>query len=283
MLTVQRIITTIAEWVPQRMKLALRGQPASPNRVANAIHSILNRAPGERYPILECGGVLEGYRMRVDWTKHRTFAYGTWEPEVVEIISKHVKPGMRVLDIGAHGGFYALLLSKLVGPTGQVIAFEPLPANYRVLEENLALNGVKNVQIQREAVGKCSGEMEFSVPDPENSLVAGQVFPADPRGSMSVQVVSLDDFLLERGVDVDFIKMDVEGAEGDIMRGARRTLETFHPRMMVELHDMDKQTSRHPVAVMMEDLGYRIQWLSEAGYTVHTFAEWPTRATAYGA
>jgi FkbM family methyltransferase len=194
-----------------------------------------------------------------------------------------VKSGMTVLDIGAHGGFYALLLSKLVGPTGQVIAFEPLPANYRVLEENMALNRVTNVQVRREAVGKRSGEMDFEVPDPEDSLVAGQVSAADPRGSMRVRVVSLDDFLLERGVHVDFIKMDVEGAEGDILQGARRTLETFHPRMMVELHDMDKQTSRHPVVVMMEDLGYQIQWLSEAGYTVHTFAEWPTRATASGA
>jgi len=282
-MTVQRIITTMAEWVPQSMKITLRGHRGSPNRTANAIHSILNRAPGERYPVLDCTGVLEGYRMRVDWTKHRSFAYGTWEPEVVEIITNHVKPGMRVLDIGAHGGFYALLLSKLVGPTGQVIAFEPLPANYRVLEENIALNGVKNVQIQCEAVGERSGEMEFRVPDPEDSLIAGQVSPADPRGYMSVRVVSLDDFLFERGVHVDFIKMDVEGAEGDILRGAWRTLRTFHSPMMVELHDVDKQKSRHPVVVMIEELGYQIQWLSEAGYTVHTFAEWPTRATASGA
>jgi hypothetical protein len=140
----------------------------------------LNCAPGEKYPVLDCSGVLEGYRMRVDWTQLRGFAYGTWEPEVVKTITNHVKPGMTVLDIGAHGGFYALLLSKLVGPTGQMIAFEPLPANYRFLEENIALNRVTNVQIRREAVGKRSGEMDFEVPDPGESVVAGQVSPCRP-------------------------------------------------------------------------------------------------------
>jgi hypothetical protein len=84
MMTVQRIMTTMAEWVPQSIEIALRGPLGSPNRLANAVHSILNCAPGERYPVLNCSGVLAGYRMRVDWTKHRSFAYGTWEPEIAE-------------------------------------------------------------------------------------------------------------------------------------------------------------------------------------------------------
>jgi tRNA A58 N-methylase Trm61 len=71
--------------------------------------------------------------MRVDWQIHRSFVYGSWEPEVVGMIKQQVTAGMRVLDLGAQSGFYSLLFSKLVGPQGSVIAFEPLPANYRLL------------------------------------------------------------------------------------------------------------------------------------------------------
>lgn len=279
-MSVQRIITTVAEWVPQSVKIAMRGKRSSPSRFANAIHSILNRAPGERYPVLNCSGVLEGYRMRVDWTKKRSFAYGTWEPEVVKVIQQHVSPGMTVLDVGAHSGFYTLLLSKLVGPQGHVIAFEPLPVNFRILEENIALNGLKNVTARREAVGERSGELKFEVPGQEDSLVAGPFRDDDARGVIDVPVVSLDDFLFERGLKVDLIKMDVEGAEDDVMRGAQRMLETFHPGMAVELHNVDKQTGRHPVVVYLEEMGYQIQWLSEVKYTAHTFGEWRAQTPA---
>lgn len=283
MMTVQRLLTTMAECVPLSVKTALLGKRAAPSRFANIIHSILNRTPGERYPVLKCSGALEGYRMKVDWTKHRSFAYGTWEPEVVRVISENVSPGMVALDIGAHSGFYTLMLSKLVGPTGKVIAFEPLPANFRILEENVALNEITNVQLQQRAVGEHSGEGNLEVPDPGDSLVAGPMIAEDPCGSMKVPTVSLDNFLFERKLRVDFIKMDVEGAEGDILRGARRILETFHPRMMVELHGMEKQEACHPVANLMAEFGYEIQWLGDMGDTAHTFAEWKGMAAAHGA
>ena len=282
MITVQRLLTTMVECVPQSVKIALRGKRGAPRRLANAIHSILNRMPGERYPVLNCSGVLKGYRMKVDWTKHRSFAYGTWEPEVVGVITQNVRPGMVALDIGAHSGYYTLMLSKLVGAKGRVIAFEPLPPNFRILQENVELNRATNVQRQQQAVGERSGEGILIVPDPMDSLVAGPMIAADPRGIMRVPTVSLDDFLFEHGTSVDFVKMDVEGAEGDILRGARRTLETFHPCMMVELHDMEKQEGRHhPVADLMEEFGYEIRWLSEVGYTAHTFAQWKPKAAAY--
>ena len=67
--------------------------------------------------------------MRVDWQIHRAFIYDSWEPEVTQVLDRIVAPGMTVADIGAQSGFYTLLLSKRVGAKGQVIAFEPLPAN----------------------------------------------------------------------------------------------------------------------------------------------------------
>jgi FkbM family methyltransferase len=274
-MNVQRIVTRMAQCVPRTVKIALRGKRSAPSRFANAVHSLLNRVPGEKYRVLSCSGVLKGYKMRIDWTKHRSFAYGTWEPEVVDSIRENVLPGMTVMDIGAHAGFYALLFAKLVGPAGQVIAFEPLPANFRLLEENIALNGLRNVLVRHEAVGERSGKLNLEVPDLEDHLLAGPMSSADPRGSMTVPVVSLDDFILQRGLHIDFIKMDVEGAEGSILRGAQETLRASHPAMVVELHNAERQAGRHPVAAYMEGLGYQVQGLSEVGYTTHTFMQWP--------
>ena len=84
----------------------------------------------------------------MDWQLHRSFAYGSWEPEVVGSIQKHAMPRTRVLDIGAQSGFYSLLLSRLVGPNGMVFAFEPLPASFRILEENMRMNKIQNVTIK---------------------------------------------------------------------------------------------------------------------------------------
>ena len=131
-------VTKVAGYVPRSVKTALRGQHGSPHWLANRIHDFLNRLPVDRYPVLACAGRLKGYQMRVDWQIHRAFVYDSWEPEVTQAIDRTVKPGMIVVDIGAQSGFYTLLLSKRVGLNGKVIAFEPLPANYRLLDENLA-------------------------------------------------------------------------------------------------------------------------------------------------
>ena len=176
-----KLIAKLAECFPQSLKIALRGEHGSPNRLANIIHRFLNRLPGARYPILPCGGRLKGYRMRVDWQIHRAFIYDSWEPEVTQAIDQTVVPGMTVADIGAQSGFYTLLLSRRVGAKGQVIAFEPLPANYRLLEENLRLNNIENVIVRREAVADRTGALNFQFPSDEPSLIAGPLLPEDAR------------------------------------------------------------------------------------------------------
>ena len=221
-MTLQRIITAVVEWVPQSFKIALRGQRGSPHPLANAIHSILNRLPAERYPVLPCAGILQGFRMRVDWQIHRSFAYGTWEPEVVQAIQQEVNPGMNVLDLGAQSGFYTLLLSRLVGPEGQVFAFEPLPANFRLLDENVRLNDLQNVVVKHEAVAQASGDLSFQFPHHEKSLVAGPLHEDDNLGTLTVKGISMDDIVLRAKVPINFVKMDIEGAEWVALQGAER-------------------------------------------------------------
>jgi FkbM family methyltransferase len=273
-LDLQRLVAAVIKSVPQKVQLALRGRRGAPSQFATSIHKILNRLPGQRYLVLECTGALDGYRMMLDWNKDRSFAYGTWEPEVVNVISKSVSPGMTALDLGSYGGFFTLLLSQLVGPKGRVIAFEPLPANFRVLEENVRLNSIENVTVERLAVSSQSGEFRLDVPSLESPLLAGPFQDEDDRGTTLVPATSLDDYIFQKETRVDFIKIDVEGAEDDVLRGAQRTLATFHPTMVIELHNLENEHGLHPAVADLEKSGYELQRLSEALYTTHILARW---------
>jgi FkbM family methyltransferase len=270
----QGIVAAVAEWIPVRVKTALKGKRSSPSRFARVVHSILNRLSNDRYPILPCAGVLRGFKMRVDWRIHRGFAYGSWEPEVVETIQRVVGPGMTALDIGAQSGFYSLLLSRLVGPRGKVVAFEPLPANYRLLDENLAINGIQNVVARHEAVADFPGEMQFSFPHHEASLVAGPLLPGESTGTFPVPCTTLDQYAVESSDKIQFIKMDVEGAETAVLLGARNLLGALHPCMMIELHFSENQSGPHPALAIVEEMGYGIEWLGEVGATAHILARW---------
>ena len=272
-MNVQEIITKVAGCVPRSVKVILRGRRSSPRRTAAAIHRFLNRVPGDRYPVLSCGGALKGYRMKLDWNKHRSFAYGSWEPEVVDAVSRVVRPGMRAVDIGAHGGFYVLLLSKLVEQSGAVVAFEPLPANFRILDENVTMNALRNVTTEAMAVCDHSGQFDLEVPDIDASVLAGPIDASEVGKVLSVPCVSLDDYFASHAVPIDFIKMDVEGAEGKVLEGARNVVDRYHPTMMIELHDVGN-AEVHPVPLYLRRIGYTIEWLSEAGFTAHTLARW---------
>jgi FkbM family methyltransferase len=282
MSNLRKIAATVVNSLPQGVQISLRGKRGAPSRLANWVHIVLNRLPGQRYMILDCSEPLEGYRMRLDWKKDRSLAYGTWEPEVVQATSKSVLPGMTALDIGAYAGFFTLLLSKLVGSKGKVVSFEPLPANFRVLEENLKLNSIQNVVLEKQAVSSNPGQISLEVPSLESSLLAGPFEDDDERGSMLVPSTSLDDYVFRNEMRVDFIKIDVEGFEDEVLIGAERTLDTFHPIMIIELHNLDNERGVHPAVDDLKKFGYRLRGLSDALYTTHMLADMPAQLRVEG-
>jgi FkbM family methyltransferase len=147
------------------------------------------------------------------------------------------------------------------------------------LEENLELNRITNVTVERSAVADRSGEINFDFPIDEPSLVAGPVFANDNRGTFNVPSVSIDDFIFQRRIPVDFIKMDVEGAEGMVLRGAKRTLEEFHPILAIEIHSTGRESPSFSIPAHLQELGYEIRWLTEeGGYNSHILATWKTKA-----
>jgi FkbM family methyltransferase len=161
---------------------------------------------------------------------------GNYEVHEAAFCERTISPGATVIDVGANIGLYTLLFSKLVGDTGRVLAFEAAPENVNRLEANLALNDVHNVDVLGVAVSNRLGTADLHLfGTNRNALhslapvrIADQSFKeADrtPNETIEVETLTLDFFCADRGIDhVDFLKVDVEGAELHVLEGAERLI-----------------------------------------------------------
>lgn len=161
-----------------------------------------------------------------------------WECGERKFITQFLKRGMVFFDIGAHLGFYTLLASRLVTPRGKVVAFEPNPYIKRRLVWHLILNRCTNVHLEEVAVGDRTGKADFFILADRSDLSSLQVHPrcfaSHKISKIIVQMTSLDDYVMNNNITkIDFIKVDVEGAEWLVLKGATR-LE-FRPIWLVEL------------------------------------------------
>lgn len=190
---------------------------------------------------------------------------GRIEPQVTALLVDHLRPGMGFVDVGAHYGYFSVVASRLVGPAGRVVAFEPGRETARLLEANVA--HLDNVVIERAAVHAHGGSLELTDFGPAASAlntVTGQArVPRDERGRLRgrrywVPTVSLDDYSAEHDLRPDFVKLDAEGAELDILEGAQRLLRTVAPVLIVETGDyQDMVAPSTALSIdLLESLGY---------------------------
>ncbi|MET4040315.1 FkbM family methyltransferase [Bradyrhizobium sp. RT6a] len=154
---------------------------------------------------------------------------GTYERVIAKSIAARVKPGMTVFDVGAHAGYYTLMLSRLVGHQGRVFAFEANPENAKKLRRHLHINRVKNVELIEAAVSDQSGMAFFEI----NAHLGKYGYMGTlAETGIPVQTVVLDDFPVP-----DLIKMDIEGAETRAFVGASRLLSEQRTAIFLALHD----------------------------------------------
>jgi len=163
-----------------------------------------------------------------------------WEPHNDRhVFVSHLREGMTVMDVGANWGLYSLLISRAVGPSGKVYAFEPVPEIFARLKEHIALNNATNVIPVPIALSDEKGIMKMSVKGGESSL-----FRRVSDEFVEVQVERLDDFVEREGIErVDAIKIDVEGAELKVIRGADKTIRRNKPILMVEVFPVTLQAA----------------------------------------
>jgi len=194
------------------------------------------------------------------------YALGVSEPGVQKILESFVKPGMTVYDGGANVGFLSILLARLVGPGGRVVSFEPLPDNADRIESNARLNGFGHLVVRREALAGADGRSTFFLGEMSTRGLLQTVFIKPDqmeRNSIEVSVRSLDSLAAEGVPAPDFVKLDVEGAEADTLRGGSDLLRRARPILMIELHDTNAAA-----AEALNDLDYRPVVLGCPGQSV---------------
>jgi FkbM family methyltransferase len=203
---------------------------------------------------------VNGFTMLVSGTDEgigRELAfYRVHEPTLTKFLAGFVLHGDTVLEIGANIGYYTLLLSHLVGPTGMVIAVEPHPENVRLLRLNLKLNRVTNAVVVPVAISDEVGVAQMFISKGSNwhSLMPT---PKSCEQSITVPTTTVDELVRQLEQPIDLIRMDIEGWEVKALHGAERTLKRDKPTLVMEVH---------PSYLQPEEVEGLLQWLQSLGY-----------------
>lgn len=189
------------------------------------------------------------------------------------LLADFVPPGGVFVDVGAAGGAQTLLASRLVGPTGHVVAIEARPGSARVLRGWRNLLRRDNVTVLATALGSAPGSFELRVP-----LIPTRTHTADdrrddstllsrlPARTRAVGVTTLDLVVASQGLErVDFVKVDVEGGEMEVLRGAVATIDQHRPVLLLEVFEpfLQPETSAPEL----------FAWLTVRGYRAHVFSD----------
>ena len=191
--------------------------------------------PQVTLPILQ--GKLKGKKWITGSGQHGCWL-GSYEYDKQQLFQKTISEGNVVFDIGAHVGFYTLLSSSLVGQSGKVFAFEPLPRNLSYLKQHLTLNHTENVKLIEAAVSNTCDVAYFDLSS--DNLRQSYIGKLSTQGKLQVRTVSLDT-LVEQGeiVPPTHMKIDVEGAEVLVLIGAKKILSEAHPTIFLATHGSD--------------------------------------------
>ena len=216
-----------------------------------------------------------GSRLRADLGEHVQrwiYFFGVYEEATVRWFRSFLRPGMVVLDVGAHVGQYSLLSAPCVGPTGRVHSFEPNPVTFRLLSNNLALNDFRNVSAHQLAVSDATGEATLYVPGHDNLGEASLQECITGMNATTVKCVTIDDWAssadLGNPARIDLMKIDVQGLEGKVIQGAMGVVARFRPVIVCEFEERflrSMGTSSVELKRNFTDLGYIANRITASG------------------
>ena len=180
----------------------------------------------------EIGG--ETIRFPTRWSRYYEAEY---EPDTFAFFRENVGKGDTVLDIGGHIGLFAVVTARLVGNEGKVFSFEPTPFTRGVLKEVVELNGLSEiVEVRAEAVSSKSGQTVFFDTGDSISNANSLVRTERSKVEIPITLTSVDEFVKEKSIKASCLKIDVEGVELDVLRGARATFLEHRPAVRLGLH-----------------------------------------------
>jgi FkbM family methyltransferase len=184
--------------------------------------------------------------------------------------------GQTVYDIGGNEGIFTLFFARQVGASGCLVTFEPNPRSHARIVENVRLNGFTTVDVRRIALGAAPGRASLVFPRDETargSLVGdiqSQIRHEKRVAAIEVDIDTIDRQIANGLPEPDFVKIDVEGFERDVLAGMMGTLARRRPRLYIELHGADRLRKLSNTTAVVEDLwraGYRIHHV-ESGCTI---------------
>ena len=202
--------------------------------------------------------------------------YGFFAEGLTRLLLAHLKPGMAFLDVGAQLGYFTMLAAWLVGESGQVHSFEPTPSTFELLSLNAGQKS--NVHLNRVAVTSGPGTVTLNDYGPSfsafnsiyNARLPDRAGPAKPS-QVQVPTISIDQYVDQENLAPDFVKIDAENADYEILTGMEDTLKRFHPIISVEVGDMGIEgvpLSKEIVRFLMEK-GYQPYEYRDGDIIVH--------------
>lgn len=210
--------------------------------------------PRVAYPVIR--GPLNGVRFILGALEGEgggaTVYFNMLEPEQTAAVAATLKKGDVFFDIGANVGYYTLLASRLVGREGKVVAFEPVIRNLAYLYQHMLLNKTSNVTIVSAA---CSDSLSLAFFSSGENFATGHIDGGTQENTLLVPTLSVDAVAQKTGVSPNVMKIDVEGAELAVLKGAKTTLLAGRPTIFLSTHSAELRTDC-------------LAYLKEFGYTV---------------
>lgn len=217
-------------------------------------------------------GPRTGLEMKLKLPEENEFYLETHDPDVTDLLQKRIRPGFTVVDVGAHIGYFTLLISRLTGARGKVFALEPLPKNAVRLKEHLARNEcVHNTEVFQLAAAEYNQKEEFLNYD---IATIGRLSSLESSAAdksfcrIVVECRSLDRLIQDSGVkSLDFVKIDTEGAEFRVLKGMDNLLRIYRPELLIEMHN---ERIIKDIIDFLEDRRYRA-YINERAYNEEAF------------
>ena len=195
----------------------------------------------------------------------------SYENFTTDFIKTKINPGDTVLDIGANIGYFTVLFSEWVGKKGKVFAFEPEERNYHLLKKNIHIDDCKNVVLEQKAVSEKRGKLRLFLNE-EHKGAHSFTSTKDNENFIEVETVSLNGYFYRKGINVDFIKMDIEGAEPKALRGAEELFSrTSNLRGIFEFNPyLLKMAGENPLEFLSKFItwGYKLYRINSKGKKV---------------
>ena len=261
-----RLVAPLLRLIPTRVKGSL-----SRSRILAPVLSRVYRGMGQQL----CKVPTLSLPMILDMTNphHRPYLSSIPpEPHVNEFIEATVKPGWFTIDVGAFAGYYTLLLAHHVGPTGRVTAFDPAVDCCSYISASVQTNSLSHVRVECAAVGSTVGTASVrpQLLDGARSPGSETTVETSPSRGDRIPLVTLDHYLAkESWARLNFVKIDAEGMELEILHGMDEVIRIYHPIILMEMHRSEEHSLFRDFFVKR---GYTIRLLGRTSYAEHVVA-----------